>query len=422
MTSNLFLVLPLSLLLVANNLYAGTAGSNQIEQNVTVNVNVNQNPYTNYGPASVPLTSGAGLGYYSNLLNTCAAATENLSYTRELAEDDARAGNFKEASRKLFEALIYEAGNIGTLPYAPFPHTALAITEAAFIANQLRTALLRAGTPSPNPTPLPSPGPGNPPAWFPAPIQLPITANALNQVEFLVLSQLYNVVNRAYGIDARWYTSLIVPRCYQNWRTCYSSSYSPNPYWLPQEYFDGVRELAIAILEAQKQIQHLQYSDIVEFAVAGAVAKSAKAILMTALYRRDLICSIRELHMLEARIGYVQSGGSSLTDIENRNRIRGLMARAISNLSHVCMPSYPTYPTLPPHLPAPGYPAPYPVTPIQNPPFIPYQSGPEMYDESAYSSPPVESPYVDRYGNYRVDIRDRENLDRVLNRMNSERE
>lgn len=245
---------------------------------------------------------------YDDLYAWCSNAITLLGQARALAEDQARHGQYKDASNSLMQALHESLSGRGA-DFDAAPHTWDAIKVAYAI---LKTTYKSTA----------------------AEIKKDPTAkNLVFRVRYAMGLQVYKLIHYAYfKLDEQYYNSVVLP-C--RGRNCYGRGEGRPPFF--NDYVDGVKNLAKLVLKLQIESgEELQAFDAVELNVARVVVKGARDLLRSSLMRRSMACTIQELHFIAQRISYNLSecgGGNPRRRPQYVRWARGMIERVYNDAS-----------------------------------------------------------------------------------------
>lgn len=238
---------------------------------------------------------------YDDVMGWCSNWITDLQQVRWSASLEASTGNMEGAATQLKNALDEKAGEVATVFPNPAPHAADAIVVSANIVEEV----------------------------FAQSLTLPQRLRV--QVRYLMADSVYSLIEDAFNNLDRNYYSDVLNHCGYGHHDCYRDIGSGS--FLPREYYDGMRRLAVKILDLQESLAHYQASDILELGVSHAVSIGARDILMNSVVRRSMACEIGQLDFTAKQIErFLSCEGSSVNRPTQVRIVRDLLEKAKEGL------------------------------------------------------------------------------------------
>ncbi|MCM2322455.1 MAG: hypothetical protein NDJ90_04255 [Oligoflexia bacterium] len=285
-------------------LTAVLCGTAALSQSAFAQVDACVGPLSRLIPASSPVASLAPSANYDDILARCQTWVTDLQNARWSADLEARSGNIDGAAQLLFRALLQKRNEIGGR-YNPAPNTADAIRASINIADEV----------------------------FDASNATDVPLRLRDELRYLMLDSLYGFIEQAYfNIDQEYYHH--VSRYCSRYRQCQNGDFSEFPPAYSAGYYDGVRQLALGLLDLQIRLDELQASDVLELRVSRAVTSGASDMLLSSVLRRNLSCPINKLVFATKQIDrFLSCGDIALPRYEQVHLVRELILDARHNLS-----------------------------------------------------------------------------------------
>jgi len=216
---------------------------------------------------------------YDSLYSRCSNIVSNLA----LAQDDAievMGDDPAQANQIMFKALEEAYAKIATSKGPAAPHVSLAIIEGFKVANAYQAKL---------------------------PMSHIKNHVGVDMGYALFIQKLYKLIFQAYdNLDLKNFSNY--KRVCVRGRYCFNQAINPHSLF-SDEYYDGIRKLAVGFLNILVDSAEASGRDSVELALTAAVADSAAEILNQSVYRRDFACAVVDLWNIKVRAS-VNSCGS----------------------------------------------------------------------------------------------------------------
>ena len=240
------------------------------------------------------------LGEFDDVLGWCSNWITELQQVRWSASLEASNGNMVGAANQLKRALDDKVSEIGQVFPTPAPHTADAIVVSS---NILEEVFARSFDMSPR---------------------------LRDQVRYMMADAVYALIEDAYNDLDRNYYREVLNQCGYGRHGCQGERDSSH---LMRSYYDGMRQLAVKILNLQQSVAQYQASDNLELGSSYAVSIGARDILMNSLARRSLSCEIGLLDFTAKQIErFLSCDGSNLSRPHQIRIVRDLLAKAKADL------------------------------------------------------------------------------------------
>ena len=259
-----------------------------------------QTPAPVYDMSSLPAQSSTVGAPYEDVMAWCQNWITDLQNARWRANLEARNGYLDRAANMLYDALSQKGPQLG-FPN-PAPNTADAIRVGINMAVETMSATDDRGIP----------------------------ARLRGELRYLMLDSIFEFVEWAYyGLDQRFYRQ-VFDHCGRGGGPGCQGGIA----YLPMEYYDGVRQLALRLLNLQIQLAPLQASDVLELRIARAVSAGSRDILLSSVLRRNLACPINKLTFTVDQINsFLACSGTSLPRREQVEVVRSLLVDARNTLA-----------------------------------------------------------------------------------------
>lgn len=232
------------------------------------------------------------------VMQWCSSWITDISQARWQAGMEAQNGNLLGAAQHIFATLAQKVAASNQQVFNPAPHTAIAIRVGYNVLSEVFN---------------------NTRGWKNGMLK--------GQVRYLMADTVAQLAEKAFNdYDTVHYQDLY--RTCMHGR-CNGGMIGPQyAQYLPQDYYDRVRQLGVEVLDLQSQSSRFQADDMVELHVSHAIANAAKNILNSSLVRRELACAIAKLSFTEQQIGRFLNGGSSVNSVQAVQYTRALLEDA----------------------------------------------------------------------------------------------
>ncbi|WP_372654997.1 hypothetical protein [Halobacteriovorax sp.] len=253
---------------------------------------------------SQPATSVHGAlqdnSFYEDFRGVCLESLSELNVQLKMAFDEWKYGNHNSAVMRLHNALKDSANKVAFDSIDVPPHTATSIINSYRISEKVKDSIQK---------------------------NLPDRRLGL-QVEFMMLTELINIVNWANtNLDNPYYRNVV------DTYISFGNNFSSMNYF--NDYLGKVKQLSIKYLRSYQKVKEALASNKVELDVAHSFASAAKETLQQSVYRRQFCAGLNGLDHIMRLTESFQCGQAQIPSYRQVNIVRSTMSKVEREISVV---------------------------------------------------------------------------------------